>query len=41
MLLIVAILNTDELEELLDLSHRLHMKCLVEVHNEEEVEIGR
>jgi indole-3-glycerol phosphate synthase len=40
LLLIVAILSYGELKELLDLSHRLHMKCLVEVHNEDEVDIA-
>ena len=37
LLLIVAILGEDELEELLELSHALGMKCLAEVHNESEV----
>ena len=37
LLLIVAILNPSQLEELLQLSHRLGMKCLVEVHNESEL----
>jgi len=36
-LLIVAILDDAELEELLMLSHALGMQCLVEVHNEEEL----
>jgi indole-3-glycerol phosphate synthase len=36
-LLIVAILDDTELEELLLLSHALGMQCLVEVHNEEEL----
>jgi indole-3-glycerol phosphate synthase len=36
-LLIVAILDDTELEELLMLSHALGMQCLVEVHNEEEL----
>jgi indole-3-glycerol phosphate synthase len=39
-LLIVAILKPEELEGLLDLSHRLHMRCLVEVHNESEVDMA-
>jgi indole-3-glycerol phosphate synthase len=39
-LLIAAILNPDELADLIDLSHRLNMKCLVEVHNDEEVDIA-
>ena len=38
LLLIVAILNGDQLAELLSLSHELSMKCLVEVHNEAELE---
>ena len=37
LLLIVAILEFKQLESLLELSHQLHMRCLVEVHNEEEV----
>ncbi|MBN2238287.1 MAG: indole-3-glycerol phosphate synthase TrpC [Dehalococcoidales bacterium] len=36
-LLIVAILDKDELGFLLEVSHNLGMKCLVETHNEEEV----
>ena len=36
-LLIVAILDDGELEELLLLSHALGIQCLVEVHNEEEL----
>jgi len=36
-LLIVAILDDTELEELLSLSNNLGMQCLVEVHNEEEL----
>ncbi len=36
-LLIAAILNDTELEELLSLSHDLGMQCLVEVHNQEEL----
>jgi indole-3-glycerol phosphate synthase len=39
-LLIVTILEFKDLKGLLDLSHRLHMKCLVEVHNENEVNIA-
>ena len=39
-LLIVAILGYKELESLLSLSHRLNMKCLVEVHNEDEVNLA-
>ena len=38
LLLIVAILSNTQLTELLCLSHELGMKCLVEVHNEAEME---
>lgn len=38
LLLIVAILSDSELSELLSLSHELGMKCLVEVHNQAELE---
>ena len=38
LLLIVAILSDTQLTELLFLSHDLGMKCLVEVHNEAEIE---
>jgi indole-3-glycerol phosphate synthase len=38
LLLIVAILSQEQLNELLSLSHNLGIKCLVEVHNEDEVE---
>lgn len=38
LLLIVAILTLDELTELLSLSHRLGMCCLVETRNEAEIE---
>ncbi len=38
LLLIVAILSQEQLEELLALSHSLGLNCLVEVHNEDEVE---
>lgn len=38
LLLIVAILSPEKLQELLELSHRLGMSCLVEVHNETELE---
>ncbi len=38
LLLIVAILKPDELKTLLELSHGLGMSCLVEVHNEAELE---
>jgi len=40
LLLIVAILTPQQLEELLGLSHALNMNCLVEVHNEAELEIA-
>jgi indole-3-glycerol phosphate synthase len=36
-LLIAAILDDNELEELLSLSHALGMQCLVEVHNQNEL----
>jgi len=39
-LLIVAILNPEKLGELLRLSNDLNMDCLVEVHNESELEIA-
>ncbi len=38
LLLIVAILSQEQLEEFLSLSHSLGLRCLVEVHNEDEVE---
>lgn len=38
LLLIAAILDTALLKQLLGLSHDLKMKCLVEVHNEKEIE---
>jgi indole-3-glycerol phosphate synthase len=40
LLLIVAILEPERLHELLEISHELNMSCLVEVHNEAEVEIA-
>jgi len=40
LLLIVAILTPEKLEELLRLSHQLGMSCLVEVHNKAELEIA-
>ncbi len=40
LLLIVAILTPEKLEELFGLSHELGMACLVEVHNEAELEIA-
>ena len=38
LLLIVAILSQEQLEELLFLSHNLGLRCLVEVHSQGEVE---
>ncbi len=38
LLLIVAILEQEQLDELSTLSHELGLTCLVEVHNESEVE---
>ncbi len=38
LLLIAAILSPPQLEELLSLSHSLGLRCLVEVHKENEVE---
>lgn len=40
LLLIVAILTPGQLALLLGLSHELNMRCLVEVHNEAELEIA-
>ncbi len=40
LLLIVAILTPEKLEELFELSHELGMDCLVEVHDETELEIA-
>ncbi|GAJ08762.1 unnamed protein product, partial [marine sediment metagenome] len=40
LLLIVAILRPEKLQELLRLSHELDMSCLVEVHNKIELEIA-
>ena len=40
LLLIVAILSPQQLAELLKLSHELGMTCLVEVHNEAELEVA-
>jgi len=40
LLLIVAILTHEKLKMLLELSHELGMSCLVEVHNEAELEIA-
>ena len=38
LLLIVAILSREQLKELVSLSHSLGLRCLIEVHNEGEVE---
>ncbi len=38
LLLITGILSQGQLKELVSLSHSLGLRCLVEVHNEEEVE---
>lgn len=40
LLLIVAILNSEKLDELIRLSHELGMSCLVEVHDEAELGIA-
>ena len=40
LLLIVAILNPGKLEALLRLSYQLGMSCLVEVHNEAELDVA-
>ncbi len=40
LLLIVAILTPEKLDELIGLSHELAMSCLVEVHNEAELKIA-
>ena len=40
LLLIVAILSGEQLQDLLGTAHELGMKCLVEVHNGAEVEIA-
>lgn len=39
LLLIAAVLNLEQLKELLLLSHSLNLKCLVEVHNKAEIEL--
>jgi indole-3-glycerol phosphate synthase len=39
-LLIVAVLSPNQLNELLTLSHSLGMKCLVEIHNEKEMDVA-
>jgi indole-3-glycerol phosphate synthase len=38
LLLIAAVLKPDKLQELLEASHNLGMSCLVEVHNEDELQ---
>ena len=38
LLLIAAVLSSSQLEELLSLSHVLGLKCLVEIHQESEIE---
>ncbi len=40
LLLIVAILSQEKLGELLELSHKLGTSCLVEVHNEAELDVA-
>jgi len=40
LLLIVAVLTPEKVKALLELSHQLDMSCLVEVHNEAELEIA-
>ena len=40
LLLIVAILTPEKLDELIRLSHELNMSCLVEVHNEAELKVA-
>lgn len=40
LLLIVSILGQEQLQELLSVSHSLGLSCLVEVHNEKEVEMA-
>ena len=40
LLLIVALLDLDKLVQLLNLSHSLQMKCLVEIHSEKELDIA-
>ena len=40
LLLIAAILTPSDLKELLDLSHGLGMECLVEAHNESDLEMA-
>ena len=40
LLLIAAILNPQQLSELLEVSRQLHMDCLVEIHDENELAIA-
>jgi indole-3-glycerol phosphate synthase len=40
LLLIVGILKSTELRDLIDLTHKLGMEALVEVHNEQELDIA-
>ncbi len=40
LLLIVSILSREQLKELLSVSHSLGLSCLIEVHNEKEVEMA-
>ncbi|MFW6103038.1 MAG: indole-3-glycerol phosphate synthase TrpC, partial [Chloroflexota bacterium] len=40
LLLIVAILDRERLDSLLSLSHDLGMTCLVEVHNERDIDVA-
>lgn len=40
LLLIVSILSQEQLKELLSVSHSIDLSCLVEVHNEKEVEMA-
>jgi indole-3-glycerol phosphate synthase len=39
-LLIIRILKEDQLKELLDFSYELNLDCLIEVHNEKEIELA-
>jgi indole-3-glycerol phosphate synthase len=39
-LLITAILDFERLQQFLDISHSLQMQCLVEVHNEKELDLA-
>ena len=40
LLLITTVLDKSTLKDLLDLSHELGMECLVETHNEKEIELA-